>query len=300
MLPELNNIFKIIQKTSSKKTNQPNPHDPKVEYNNIFLKLITVSKIGEPNNRYEKLKNKPIPKKTHINSINFYPNNYSNENEILPNVYYVNNGNRFPLSLSIKKLNDPISYDKLSLANINKAIQKTFKKTLLNDDDSNPNLNNSDNNELEKQENLKKYFLQRNTFSKYLSDKNDFSVYQKSHISSFGLPEIKEQRNINYSNLKYEKNFDNQNQIYFHNTDFNGNNDNNHFYNNKTEFNNNNLNKSHNNYENDNILNHKITFNNITLKNLNNNNINTNDNTKNNIDINIKENIKLNENNRNN
>ena len=52
MLPELNNIFKIIQKTSTKKTNQPNPHDPKVEYNNIFLKLITVSKMGQPNNRY--------------------------------------------------------------------------------------------------------------------------------------------------------------------------------------------------------------------------------------------------------
>ena len=46
MFPEVNNIFKILQKTSTKRNNQPTPHDPKVEYNNIFLKLITVSKVG--------------------------------------------------------------------------------------------------------------------------------------------------------------------------------------------------------------------------------------------------------------
>ena len=293
MLPELNNIFKIIQKTSSKKTNQPNPHDPKVEYNNIFLKLITVSKIGEPNNRYEKLKNKPIPKKTHINSINFYPNNYSNENEILPNVYYVNNGNRFPLSLSIKKLNDPISYDKLSLSNINKVIQKTFQKSFLNDDDSNNYLNISDNNELEKQENLKKYFRQRNTFSKYLNEKNAYSLYHKSHITNFGLPEIKEQGNINYNNLKNERSFDNQNQIYYHNTDIKEYNDNSEYYKKKfTE----NTNKSNNNYANNNLLNQKISFNNISLRNFknlnnrNNNNIMNNNNKINNKSNNIKNN----------
>ena len=309
MLPELNNIFKIIQKTSTKKTNQPNPHDPKVEYNNIFLKLISVSKIGQPNNRYEKTKYKPIPKKTHISSINYYPNNYSNENEILPNVYYVNNGNRFPLSLSIKKLNDPISYDKITLSNINKAIKKTFKKRPLNDDDNNINLNNSDNNELEKQENLKKYFIQRNTFSKYLIDKNSFSVYQKSHVSSFGLPEIKEQGSINYSNMKHEKSFDNQNQICYHNTYCNGNNynNNNNSYTNKKTETNNNINKSINNYENNennNILKKKIIFHNINLKKLkninNNNNLINNDKTNDNIDINIKENNKNIENYKNN
>jgi hypothetical protein len=54
MLPEINNIFKIIQRTTIKKNNQPNPHDPMIEYNNIFLRLITVSKIIPINKKYEK------------------------------------------------------------------------------------------------------------------------------------------------------------------------------------------------------------------------------------------------------
>jgi hypothetical protein len=179
MLPEINSIFKILQKTSAKKNNQPTPNDPKVEYNNIFLKLITVSKVGSipNNNRYEKTRNKNnISSRFDISPIESFSNSNNYERQILPNVYYVNNGNRFPLSLSIKKLNDPISYDKLSLSNINKVIQKTFQKSFLNDDDSNNYLNISDNNELEKQENLKKYFRQRNTFSKYLNEKNAYSL----------------------------------------------------------------------------------------------------------------------------
>ena len=60
MLPELNNVYKIVQRTTVKKSNHPTPNDPMVEYNNIFLKLITVSKIV-PNKRYEKTTRNKFP-----------------------------------------------------------------------------------------------------------------------------------------------------------------------------------------------------------------------------------------------
>ena len=84
MLPEINSIFKIIQRTTIKKNNQPNPLDPMIEYNNIFLRLITVSKIIPNNKKNEKTsRNKFLQNKNdQIISMNSYTNYNHNKQEI--------------------------------------------------------------------------------------------------------------------------------------------------------------------------------------------------------------------------
>ena len=137
MFPEVNNIFKILQKTSTKRNNQPTPHDPKVEYNNIFLKLITVSKVGTniQNNINRKTRNKKnISNRFDISSTESFTKSHNYEKQILPNVHYVSNRNRFPLSLSVNKCSDPIYFGNylFFLNNIRLKENHDFKKKILN------------------------------------------------------------------------------------------------------------------------------------------------------------------------
>ena len=123
------------------------------------MKLITVSKVGSipNNNRYEKTRNKNnISSRFDISPIESFSNSNNYERQILPNVYYVNNGNRFPLSISIKKLSDPIYHENyLSYLNNQrlKENHKILKKNLLNIEDSYFNNNHS----LEKHKNKNHY-----------------------------------------------------------------------------------------------------------------------------------------------
>ena len=97
MLPDINNIFKIIQRTTIKKTNQPTPLDPMIEYNNIFLKLITVSKILPNNKKYDKTTRNKFFINKNDQMMNSYTNYNSNKQEIpfynYPSIHINNNNN---------------------------------------------------------------------------------------------------------------------------------------------------------------------------------------------------------------
>ena len=240
MLPEINNIFKIIQRTTIKKNNQPNPHDPMIEYNNIFLRLITVSKIIPINKKYEKTsRNKFIPNKNEqIISMNSYTNYNHNKHEIplynYPSIKINNhinnkNGNRYPLTLSIRKINNPLYHDnQISLGSNNlrknpsKNEKKVLRRSLANLEEC--MLNRSNNINRENSEKFKNYFQEQ-----YKSTNNKLIVFNS--LNYYKNPEFPDSSQINEKNndkeenlkekiinyvenkLNNESNEDNQNQI---------------------------------------------------------------------------------------
>ena len=259
MLPEINSIFKILQKTSAKKNNQPTPNDPKVEYNNIFLKLITVSKVGSipNNNRYEKTRNKNnISSRFDISPIESFSNSNNYERQILPNVYYVNNGNRFPLSISIKKLSDPIYHENYLNNQRLKENHKNLKKNLLNIEDSYFNNNHS----LEKHKN-KNHYPER-----FKNNKKEFDALNFLRCENFKsneLPDLFNRINDN-SNSSIQKNHEKNNNEKINNEK-----------NNNEKINEGKINNEKNNNE-------KINIEKINIEKINNENINTEINKDNN------------------
>ena len=213
MFPEVNNIFKILQKTSTKRNNQPTPHDPKVEYNNIFLKLITVSKVGTniQNNINRKTRNKKnILNRFDISSTESFTKSHNYEKQILPNVHYVSNRNRFPLSLSVNKCSDPIYFGNylFFLNNIRLKENHDFKKKILNLE--NNCLNNSGSNSLERNQN--KYHNDEK-FKYHKREFDSMNIYKTDNLQNHELPELTQYNKINDIHIQNnnEKNTENEN-----------------------------------------------------------------------------------------
>ena len=213
MFPEVNNIFKILQKTSTKRNNQPTPHDPKVEYNNIFLKLITVSKVGTniQNNINRKTRNKKnISNRFDISSTESFTKSHNYEKQILPNVHYVSNRNRFPLSLSVNKCSDPIYIGNyLSfLNNIRLKENHDFKKKILNLE--NNCLNNSGSISLERNQN--KYHNDEK-FKYHKRQFDSMNICKTDNLQNHELPELTQYNKINdiYIQNNNEKKIENEN-----------------------------------------------------------------------------------------
>ena len=242
MLPEINSIFKIIQRTTIKKNNQPNPLDPMIEYNNIFLRLITVSKIIPNNKKNEKTsRNKFLQNKNdQIISMNSYTNYNHNKQEIplynYPSIKINNhinnkNVNRYPLTLSIRKINNPLYHDnKISLGNNNlinnpsKNEKKVLRRTLANLEEC--MLNRSNNINRENSEKFKNYFQEQYKSNNKLIVFNSLNLYKNPEFQdSSQTNQINEKNNkkeenlkekiINYveNKLNNEQNEDNQNKI---------------------------------------------------------------------------------------
>ena len=215
MLPELNNVYKIVQRTTVKKSNHPTPNDPMVEYNNIFLKLITVSKIV-PNKRYEKTTRNKFPqnKIEQVTQMNSFSNSNLNQVENnyflnLPNFQLSNNNinrnfTRIPLSLSIKKVINPLFHDnKISLGknnyDKNDASKKMLKRTLANLEEC---ILNKSGNIVEKNES---FFPNKNKFNKRLLVENSLNLYKSANIKVNKFDDSSERNFIKNENVKPEE-----------------------------------------------------------------------------------------------
>ena len=213
MLPDINNIFKIIQRTTIKKTNQPTPLDPMIEYNNIFLKLITVSKILPNNKKYDKTTRNKFFINKNDQMMNSYTNYNSNKQEIpfynYPSIHINNNnnnknGNKYPLTLSIRKINNPLYHDnKISLGYKNfknpyKNDKKVLRRTIANLEECMLNRSNNINND-NGNEKVKNYLHEQYKSNNKLIVFNSLNLYKNPEFPD-SSNQINEKNNNNNNN----------------------------------------------------------------------------------------------------